>query len=206
MAAKKSAPTPAKTSARPKKSGPAPGKASARREREPPPAATGGLPGADAATQSLAYNQAAQLFHQGDFAAARPLFERAAAGPLLDMAHSARTYVRICERKCMQMAEQLQTAEDYYHYGLALLNQRLLEEAESRLARAVELSPESDHVHYALAIARGLRGEIQASVESLQQAIRLNPSNRKQARNDADFQELLRFPAIAAIVFPDRGA
>ena len=38
-------------------------------------------------------------FHQRDFRKALPLFERATQGPVKEMAHSARTHLRMCESR-----------------------------------------------------------------------------------------------------------
>ncbi|MGQ9635799.1 MAG: tetratricopeptide repeat protein, partial [Bryobacteraceae bacterium] len=146
------------------------------------------------------------FFSRGDFAEAWPLFEKAARGPLSHVAAAARSRARICEWKCAALEEDgPQSAEDHYHFGLAFLNQRRHEEAERHFRRALELAPESDYVLYALALSRGLRGDIESGAESLRRAVELNPANRVQARKDPDFQELLRYPAIADILYPERG-
>lgn len=173
------------------------------------PKATGvdapGLHSLDAAGQIKLFGQAIELFHKREYSKAQALFERAAEGPMRDMAHSARSHVRMCQSRSAPAERVLESADDYYHYGLALLNQRRLAEAERHLARAAELAPEADYVHYAMALGRGLSGNIEGCAESLQRAIELNPASRNQARLDPDFQDLLRYPAVSAVLFPNRG-
>lgn len=164
---------------------------------------TAGAP--DAARQTELFEQGVALFGRGDFAAARPLFEQAAQGPLAHVAAAARSRARICEWRCSAVQDRPQSAEDHYHFGLAFLNQRRHEEAERHFRRALELAPGSDYVLYALALSQGWRGDIESSAASLRRAVELNPANRVQARKDPDFQELLRYPAIADILYPERG-
>lgn len=160
----------------------------------------------DATRQTEIFERAVSFFSQGDFAGAWPLFEMAAKGPLSHVAAAARSRARICQWKCAALEEDgPQSAEDHYHFGLAYLNQRRHEEAERHFRRALELAPGSDFVLYALALSQGWRGDIESSAESLRRAVELNPANRVQARKDPDFQELLRYPAIADILYPERG-
>lgn len=141
------------------------------------------------------------LFREGRFAEARVFFEKAAEGPILEMGSAARTHARMCELRIDRAAPAVTTAEDHYNYGVALLNQRRLREAEAHLEEALRLAPEGDHIHYALALSRGLSGDIQRASQNLRRAIELQPRNRGQARNDPDFAGLLHHPPIAALLF-----
>ena len=141
------------------------------------------------------------LFRQGRFAEARGIFEKAAEGPLIEMTSAARAHARMCELRVDRAAPAVTTAEDHYNWGVALLNQRRLREAEAHLEEALRLAPEGDHIHYALALSRGLNGDIQRASQNLRRAIELQPSNRGQARNDPDFAGLLHQQPIAALLF-----
>ena len=173
------------------------------RESQSPAAETAAAP--DAARQTELFEQAVLFFGRGDYAGAWPLFEQAAKGPLAHVAAAARSRARICEWKCSEKPADPQTAEDHYHFGLAFLNQRRHLEAEQHFQRALEMAPESDHVWYVLALSQGWRGDIESSAASLRRAVELNPGNRIQARKDPDYQDLLRYPAIAEILYPERG-
>ena len=50
------------------------------------------------------------------------------------------------------------TAEEYYNYGVALINARNFAEARTHLEKALAIAPGSDHIHYALALAQALLG------------------------------------------------
>ncbi len=141
------------------------------------------------------------LFRQGRFAEARGFFEKAVEGPIIEMAAAARAHARMCEVRVERAAPVATTAEDHYNLGVALLNQRRLKEAETHLEEALRLAPVGDHIHYALALSQGLRGDIQRASQSLRRAIEIQPRNRGQARNDPDFAGLLHQQPIAALLF-----
>jgi Tfp pilus assembly protein PilF len=147
------------------------------------------------------FEKGIELFRQGLFAEARSFFEQAVEGPLLDMGAAARAHTRMCELRIGRTAPALTTAEDRYNLGVALLNQRRLREAEAQFEEALLLAPEGDHIHYALALSRGLSGDILRASQNLRRAIELQPRNRIQALNDPDFAGLLRQLPIAAVLF-----
>jgi Flp pilus assembly protein TadD len=153
--------------------------------------------------QSGLFEQAIGLFHRGDYGKAKEVFEKAATGPALDVGHAARAHARMCEQRIGRPAPELANAEDHYNYAVALINRKELQAAEKHLREAVRLTPNGDHIHYALALARGLRGDVQQARESLKRAIELDPRNRIHARNDPDFAEFAHQPAIVSLLFPD---
>jgi len=154
--------------------------------------------------QSELFEQAIVRFRGGSFTQAKSLFEKAAKGPVLEVAHVARVRARICERRMGSEAPAPMGAEDHYTYGIALINRRELDAAELHLQQALTLAPNGDHILYALALARGLRGEIQLACESLRRAIEIDPRNRTHARSDPDFAEFSHRQPLASLLFPDR--
>ncbi len=155
--------------------------------------------------QSSLFEKAIAQFRAGSFAQAKNLFEKAAAGPVLDVAHVARVHAQICDRRANPAPPAPAGAEDHYNYAVALINRRELDAAERHLQEALKLAPSGDHIYYALALTRALRGEIQRAYESLRRAIELEPRNRAQARNDPDFAEFSHYPPLAFLLSPDRG-
>jgi tetratricopeptide (TPR) repeat protein len=93
----------------------------------------------------------------------------------------------------------LETPDDYYNYGVALTNERRLDEARKHLEKAVSLRA-ADHYEYALALALGLAGDMEAAAKHLRRAIALDPRNRVTVRNDSDFSELLRHTAFQSVL------
>lgn len=155
-----------------------------------------------ALTQQEAFDKAFAAFHARSYADALPWFEAASNGAHLGMAHTATVYARICREKVARAEPVLSGPEDHYNFAVALMNARKFAEAQTHLVRAAELSPKSDHIHYALALTRGLGGDLAGARASLERAIDLNPRNRFAARNDPDFAELIQFPQIADLLYP----
>ena len=59
---------------------------------------------------------------------------------------------------------------------------------------------------YGLAALNCLTGHGEEALRNLDQAIRLNPGLRFQARNDSDFQNLVEDPRFTELLYPDPGA
>jgi tetratricopeptide (TPR) repeat protein len=167
--------------------------------------------GATAASQKLTpenqlnhFETGMKFFHARKFKEAREALMLAAEGPERDVGHRAQLHANMCDQRLQQPALNLRTAEDYYNYGVALLNTHKTEEARTHLNRALELSSESDHVHYALALACAMSGEAGGAIEHLRRAIELNPKNRLMARQDTDFGALSSQPMFQALLYPEK--
>ena len=150
------------------------------------------------------YERAMELFHAGDFATAKDAFEAAIAGPSREMAHSARVYQRVCERRLGVGEVKLPTPEDHYNYAITLINRRQLDSAFQHLEEALETKPNADHIHYALALTYGLQGKFERAATHLVRAIEIEPKNRNIARNDIDFESFSGAPPIRAVLYPER--
>ncbi len=147
------------------------------------------------------FNRAMELFHSREFKKARDLFEQASAGPNRDMGFAAKSHQRMCEQRLQQSGVRLETADDNYNYGVALTNERRLDEARKHLEKALSMR-QADHFEYALALCLGLAGDIDGAAKHLEAAVRLDPRNRIAVRNDPDFAELLKNPPLQAIIQP----
>jgi tetratricopeptide (TPR) repeat protein len=66
--------------------------------------------------------------------------------------------------------------------------------------------PKADYVAYGLAALDCLTGHVEDALRHLDEAIRLNPALRFQARNDSDFQNLAEDPRFTELLYPDPGA
>ena len=163
-----------------------------------------GTNGARAAAQAQlkAFEQAVRLFHARKFAEARELFAKA-TGPNREMTHNAELHIRMCDSRLQKPVVDLRTAEDHYNYGVAMINARNLADAQQHLEAALKLEPQADHILYALALSKGLVGDIQGAYENLKRAIELQPRNRIAARQDADFAGISNQPEIHQLLFPD---
>lgn len=158
----------------------------------------------NAQKQLAAFESAMKHFHARKFKEARDLFLTAAQGPERDVAHRAQLHVTMCERRLEQTIVKLQTAEDYYNYGIALLNTRKIEDARTHLEQALAMTPDGDHIFYALAAAQALSGDAAGAHDHLKRAIELEPKNRLMARQDADFASLSSQAPFQALLYPEK--
>ena len=176
-----------------------------RNSKQPdPPAKRGAAHPATAITQMAAFEAAMKLFHARQLTEARVLFQQASAGAERDIAQRAQLHIAMCDRRLQQTLVSFGTAEECYNYGVALINARNYSEACTHLEKAMVLGPGSDHIHYALALAQALSGDLPAAHENLCRAIELEPRNRLMARQDADFAPLANEPIFRSLLFPDK--
>jgi tetratricopeptide (TPR) repeat protein len=145
-----------------------------------------------------------KFFHARKFTEARESLLLAAEGPERDVGHRAQVHATMCEQRLQQPAVNLRTAEEHYNYGVALLNTRKTDDARTHLNRALEMAPESDYIHYALALAHAMSGEPAGAVEHLKRAIELEPKNRLMARQDTDFGPISGQPTFQALLYPEK--
>jgi tetratricopeptide (TPR) repeat protein len=154
--------------------------------------------------QFTSFEAGMKRFHARQFKEARELFALAIRGPERDVGNRAQLHLAMCDRRLQQITVSLGSAEDYYNYGVALINSRNLPEARAHLEKALEMSPSADHVHYALALAQALSGDLVNAQQNLKRAIELEPRNRLIARQDADFAPLANQPPFDALIYPEK--
>jgi len=179
------------------------------KKAEPAPAgaaslakAPGGTP--NSAMQLASFEAGMRLFHARKLKEARERFADAAAGPERDVAERAKLHIVMCDRRLQQGTVNLRSAEDYYTYGVALINARNVKEARLHLEKALQIAPGSDHIHYALALAQALSGDLSSAYDNLRRAIDLEPRNRILARQDADFGPLAHQAPFDALLHPEK--
>lgn len=180
-----------RAAARSKAAGTASGAAAAPREASEP-------------DQLQLYESGIRLFHAGRYEEARALFAEAAKGHDRAIAHRAELHARMCDRRLAEPLALPQTAEEHYNYGVALINARELAAAREHLQAALALANDADHVYYALALCYSLAGDLQAAYENLKRAIELQPRNRIQARQDADFAPFAAHPPLDRLLYPEK--
>ncbi|MGH9722479.1 MAG: TPR end-of-group domain-containing protein [Bryobacteraceae bacterium] len=162
----------------------------------PPPAP------AENRAQYKAFERAMQYFHKHQFKEAKEWFGRAKDGPVREVTAKADQHVKMCERRLEGPGPAPRSAEENYTYGIAMLNAHNLPAARKHLEAALKLSPNSGHIHYAMAACLATSGDAETACQSLKRAIELDARSRMAARQDADFHAIARHPAFQRLVNP----
>lgn len=149
--------------------------------------------------QREAFDQAMQHFHARDLKKAKQLFEKAADGPIKDMAVAARTHAKMCEQRLARASVVLETHDDFYNYAVSLMNRQDFRGAHDHFEKSLALK-ETDYCHYGLAACYGFLGRVEDAARHLRRAIEMRPDNRAAAHNDPDFAELNRQPLIRELL------
>lgn len=139
------------------------------------------------------YERGVQALQRHDFSGAANYFRT-----VLDrypeereLLERARLYLRVCERETSrQPTAEVKTPEERVYAATVALNSGDHHGALDHLRRALGEDPESDHAHYIMAVALGMRNRADEALEHLQQAIALNPENRSLARQDPDLDSI----------------
>lgn len=160
-----------------------------------------------------AFAQAVQNYEAGlralqehKFDKAKALFQKALTGPSKEVADRAHVHLHTCDQQLEKVTIQFKTVEEHYDYAISLMNVGDYVGCREHLERLAKQSPKADYVSYGLAALDCLTGHVEDSLRHLDEAIRLNPTLRFQARNDGDFQNLSEDPRFTELLYPDPGA
>jgi tetratricopeptide (TPR) repeat protein len=200
-----------KASAKVKRASPKPKKAKAVKGRGKAAAA---LPNQPAKKPALADNplfaQAVQNYEAGlrlmqerKFERARAMFQKVAAGPSNELAERVAVHLNAIQQALARSTTSFKSPEEHYDYAVALMNQGDYDGAREHLEKMAKQQPKTDYLWYGLAALSALQGRGEEAMKNLTESIRLNPSNRIQARNDNDFQNLLDDPRFTELLYPE---
>jgi tetratricopeptide (TPR) repeat protein len=158
------------------------------------------------------FTQAVQNFEAGmkalqaqKFDKAKSLLEKVLEGPSRELMDRARMYISVCNQQLATTSTSFKTSEEHYDYAVALINGGDYEEARSHLEKIIRQNPKADYGVYGLAVLDSLMNRVEDALRNLQEAIKLNPANRFQARNDSDFVNLADDPRFTELVYPEPG-
>jgi tetratricopeptide (TPR) repeat protein len=183
-----------------KKKGP-PRKAAAPRRRRSAPDAREAVhpPPAAPAARKPGFYEAVAIYERGVQALQRHDFQAAAAffrtvleryPEERELLERARLYLRVCERETSRQPSTPKTAAERVYAATVALNSGDHAGALDHLQRALAEDPESDHAHYIMSVALGMRGRADEALDHLRHAIALNPENRGLARQDPDLESI----------------
>ncbi len=151
-----------------------------------------------------AFEGARRDFAQGRFEAAgrsfRSLVERFPG--VVEVTARARTYMSVIESRLRTEAALPRDADALYDRGVVELNRGEYVAAQELFERALKREPEAAHIYYGLAASRARLGSVAAALESLTQALNLQPKLRLRAQHDGDLATLRNEPDFEQLVFP----
>jgi tetratricopeptide (TPR) repeat protein len=173
--------------ARPRRAVPEPGEAPAA--SAPPPAAAR-KPGFYEAV--AIYERGVQALQRHDYEGAAGFFRTVLERypDERELLERARLYLRVCERETARQPTGPKTAAERVYAATVALNSGDHTGALDHLQRALGEDPDSDHAHYIMAVALGMRGRPDEALDHLRRAIGLNPDNRGLAREDPDLESI----------------
>lgn len=99
----------------------------------------------------------------------------------------ARQYIDTIERRGRADSFVPQNADDHYLLAVMQLNDGDPGAALASLAKALKDAPGDDRVLYCQAAAHAQKGDIDAAIDALREAVDINEANRIYAQNDPDF-------------------
>jgi tetratricopeptide (TPR) repeat protein len=165
-----------------------------------------------AAKEDPAFAQAVQNYEAGlkamqerKFERAKSLLEKIIANGPRELGDRARVHLNTCNQQLNEGAASFKTHEEHFDYAVSLLNTGQLEEARTHLEKILKQNSKADFAFYGMAVVDCLVGQIESSLKNLSEAIRLNPQNRFQARNDSDFQSMADDPRFTELLYPEPG-
>ena len=163
----------------------------APRSKRPAPEAPAPAPAPPVAARKPGFYEAVAIYERGVQALQRHDYEGAAGffRAILDrypdereLLERARLYLRVCERETARQPTGPKTPAERVYAATVALNSGDHTGALDHLQRALGEDPESDHAHYIMAVALGMRKRADEAIEHLQRAIALNPDNRGLAK------------------------
>ncbi len=134
---------------------------------------------------------------------AKVFFEKVVAGPSPELADRASVHLNSCNQQMSRALNTFKTPEEQFDYAVSLMNLGDYVTARENFDQLGKKYPKLDFVWYGMAALNCLTGRFPEAISNLGEAIRLNPANRFQARNDSDFKNLADDPRFTELLYPD---
>lgn len=158
-------------------------------------------PGFTQAVQNYEAGLKAMQSHKFD--KAKGFLTKVLEGPSKELADRARVHLNTCNQQMARGSNTFKTPEEHYDYSVSLMNNGDYEGARSHLEKLWKQHPKADYAVYGIAVVDALTNRVEDCLRNLQQAIRLNPANRFQARNDSDFAQMADDPRFTELLYPE---
>lgn len=145
-----------------------------------------------------------KYLHEKEYKSARSCFQDIVEkhSEEKDIVVRAESYLKTCEMRLLSRKPSGQTTEDFYNLGIIRHNQEEYDEAIELFNEAQRLNPKADHVYYALAASYAMKNAVEAVIENLDRAIKLNKDNAVYAKSDPDFDSVKEEKEFKDLVAP----
>lgn len=161
-------------------------------------------PGFSQAVQN--YETGLRAMQEHKFDKAKSYLQKVVSGPSRELADRAAVHLNACNQQLERVTTQFKSPEEHFDYAVSLMNVGDYVGAREHLEKLSKQVPKADYVAYGLAALDCLTGHVEDSLRHLDEAIKVNPTLRFQARNDSDFQNLAEDPRFTELLYPDPGA
>ncbi|HZU30521.1 MAG TPA: hypothetical protein VFB79_05365 [Candidatus Angelobacter sp.] len=149
------------------------------------------------------YEAAVKAMQEHKFDKAKTLLEKIIASGQKELLDRARVHLNLCNQQLAGSATSFKTQEEHFDYAVSLMNSGQYDQARVHMEKILKQNTGADFAFYGMAVVDCLTGQVEASLKNLSEAIRLNPQNRFQARNDSDFQNMADDPRFTELLYPE---
>jgi tetratricopeptide (TPR) repeat protein len=149
------------------------------------------------------YEQALKALQAQKYDRAKPLLEKVLAAGSKELSDRASMHLNICKQQLGKTSQKFGNAAEQYDYAVSLMNMGDYVGAREQLEKLLKNDPKLDYAWYGFSVLDCLTGHFPEALQHLTEAIRLNPANRFQARNDTDFQNLADDPRFTELLYPE---
>jgi len=163
-------------------------------------------------TQDPVFAQAVQNYEVGlkfmqehKYEKAKPFLEKIIAGGPKELADRARMHLNSCNQQLSSNATSFKSQDEHFDYAVSLMNSGQYDQSRSHMEKILKQNAKADFALYGLAVLDCLTSQVESALKNLSEAIRLNPQNRFQARNDSDFQNMADDPRFTELLYPEPG-
>jgi tetratricopeptide (TPR) repeat protein len=149
------------------------------------------------------YETALRAMQEHKFEKAKALLEKIIAGAQMALIDRARVHLNLCNQQLAGVSTSFKTHEEHFDYAVSLMNSGQFDQSRGHMEKILKQNAKADFAYYGMAVVDCLTGQVESSLKNLSEAIRLNPQNRFQARNDSDFQNMADDPRFTELLYPE---
>jgi tetratricopeptide (TPR) repeat protein len=150
------------------------------------------------------YEAGLKAMQEHKYERAKTLLEKVSESGVRELGDRASIHLSTCNQQIGKSSSSaFKTAEEHYDFAVSLINGGNFDDARAHLEKILKQNSKADYAHYGMAALECLTGHFEPALKSLNDAIRLNPANRFQARNDSDFDRLSDDPRFTEVLYPE---